>query len=254
MGKLENKVAIITGGTSGMGRKIAELFAGEGASVVIGGRDSRRGGEVVDTIRRQGGKAEFVCGDITSIETARALIDCAKRIYGGIDILVPNAGKLGLGSITGLEPDEWHDTLAVNLDSVYYLLHLGIPELLARGGGTIVVNGSIAAYKGFPNHAAYCASKGALVALVKQVALDYGPDVRINLICPGPVDTPFIHRSAIAFPDPAEAVRQAGERVPLKRLGLPDDIAKAALFLASDESSWITGSSLVIDGGALCGG
>ena len=254
MGKLEGKVAIITGGTSGQGRAIAELFAEEGASVVIGGRDDERGREVVDGIREKGARAEFVAGDIKTIDASRALIEKAVETFGGVDILVPNAGVLGLGSITELTPEEWHETVAVNLHAVYYMLHLGIPELLKRDGGTIVVNGSIAAYKGFPNHPAYCASKGALVALVKQVALDYGPSVRVNLLCPGPVDTPFIHRSAVAFPDPEKVVRETGERVPLERLGLPVDIAKASLFLASDDSSWITGSAITIDGGALCGG
>jgi len=254
MAKLDGKIAIVTGGTSGMGRHIAETFGSEGAFVVIGGRDCQRGKEVIQCIREKGSSAEFVTGDIRTIDANRALIDRANEVYGGVDILVPNAGMLGLGSITELSPDVWHDTIATNLTSVYYLLHLGIPELLKRNGGTILVNGSIAAYKGFPNHAAYCASKAALTALVKQVALDYGPVVRANLLCPGPVDTPFIHRSAVAFPDPVKAVRVAGESVPLGRLGNPDDIAKAALFLVSDDSSWITGSALVIDGGALCGG
>ena len=191
---------------------------------------------------------------ITSIDTNRALLTCAVESFGGVDILVPNAGLLGLASITELEPDLWHKTVATNLDAVYYLLHLGIPELQRRGGGTIVVNGSVAAFKVFPNHAAYCASKGALVALVKQVALDYGPSIRINLMCPGPVDTPLIQASTAAFPNPDEIIRETAEGVPMKRLGTPEDIARAALFLASDDSSWITGSCLVVDGGKLVSG
>jgi NAD(P)-dependent dehydrogenase (short-subunit alcohol dehydrogenase family) len=123
--------------------------------------------------------------------------------------------------------------------------------MLARGGGSIVINGSIAAMKAFPNHPAYCASKGALVPLVKQLALDYGPRIRANLMCPGPVDTPLLWDSAKAFPDPAVAVQNAGNRTALKRLGQPADIASLALFLASDDSSWITGTAFTIDGGAL---
>ena len=254
MGKLEGKTAVITGATSGMGKAVAELFALEGASIVACARDEDRGRELIGLIERQGGRALFVPGDVSTIETNRRLVDTALESFGGVDILVPNAGMLGLGSITGLTPDVWRKTVATNLDAVYYLLHLGIPVLEKRGGGTVVITGSIAAFKSFPNHAAYCASKGALVALVKQVALDYGPSIRCNLICPGPVDTPLIHSSAAAFPDPEGIVRETAESVPLKRLGIPVDIARAALFLASEDSSWITGSSLVIDGGALCGG
>lgn len=254
MGKLEGKVAIVTGATSGMGRGIAELFAKEGASVVVGGRDKSRGAEVVKGILELGGAAVFVASDIKTIDGNRSLIEQALASFGGVDILVPNAGLLGLAPITDLDPGLWRDTIATNLDSVYYLLHLGIPELQKRGGGTIVVNGSVAAFKAFPNHAAYCASKAALIALVKQVALDYGPSIRINLMCPGPVDTPLIHASAVAFPNPAEIIRQTAESVPMKRLGTPEDIAKAALFLASGDSSWVTGSTLVVDGGKLCSG
>lgn len=254
MGKLSGKIAIITGGTSGMGQGIAELFAEEGAAVVIGGRDAGRGNAVVDAIRQKGGRAVFLAGDVREEETAKRLIASASENFGGVDILVPNAGLLGLAPIDELPPALWHDTIATNLDAVYYLLHYGIPELKKRGGGAIVVNGSIAAFKVFPNHAAYCASKGALVALVKQSALDYGPAIRINLLCPGPVDTPLIHASVVAFPNPDEIIRETAQGVPMKRLGLPSDIAKAALFLASDDSSWITGSTLVVDGGKLCSG
>ena len=123
----------------------------------------------------------------------------------------------------------------------------------SRGRGAVVVGGSIAALKGFPNHAAYCASKGALVALVRQVAIDYGPKVRVNALCPGPVDTPLIWASAVAFPDPAKAVEDVGKRTLLKRLGRPEDIARAALFLASGDSAWITGTALTVDGGIMTG-
>ncbi len=254
MGKMTDKVAIVTGATSGMGEGIAELFAKEGASVVVGGRNAQRGAEVVGRIEAAGGKAVFAASDIKTLDGNKVLLDAALSNFGGVDILVPNAGLLGLASIAELEPKLWHDTVATNLDAVYYLLHLGIPELQKRGGGTIVVNGSVAAFKVFPNHAAYCASKGALVALVKQVALDYGPSIRINLMCPGPVDTPLIHDSTKAFPNPEKIIEDTANGVPMKRLGLPEDIAKAALFLASDDSSWVTGSSLVIDGGKLCSG
>lgn len=251
MPKLQDKVAIVTGATIGMGQAIAERFAREGAAVVCGGRDAERGRALLDGIRAAGGRAELVVGDVGTLEANEALVARAKQVFGGVDILVANAGVLGIGSVTEVSLATWHETIATNLHAVFYLCRAGIPELQARGGGAIVVNGSIAAMKAFPNHPAYCASKGALVPLIKQLALDYGPKIRANLMCPGPVDTPLLWDSARAFPDPAQAVHNAGARTALQRLGLPSDIANLALFLASDDSSWITGSAFTIDGGAL---
>ena len=251
MGKLEGKIAIVTGGTSGMGKSSALVFAEEGAAVVIGGRDQKRGQEVVREIRSQGGQAEFAAGDIGTYEANQQLVDTAVKVFGGVDILMANAGILGLGSVTEVSLDTWHTTLSINLHSVFYLLRLGIPAMQKRGGGTIVVNGSIGAFKGVPNHAAYCTSKGALPALVKQVAVEYGPSIRINILCPGPVDTPMLWDSTQAFPDPDSAVPGAIEQTVLKRLGRPRDVAAAALFLVSDDSKWITGTALTIDGGIM---
>jgi len=242
---------VVTGGTSGMGRAIVRLFSREGASLVISGRSRDRGLEITGEINISGGRAVFVEGDVGEQEANRRIVEAARTEYGGIDILVPCAGILGLGSITGISPEEWKTAIDTNLNSVYYLLHYGIPELQERGGGSIVVIGSIAAYRGFPNHAAYCASKGALVPLVRQVAMDYAPTIRANILCPGPVDTPLLWSSAQAFPDPSKAVSDVAERTPLKRLGTPEDIARAALFLACDDSSWIDGTALNIDGGVM---
>jgi len=250
--KLQDKVAIVTGATSGMGWGIAERFAKEGASVVAAGRNVERGRSLVEKIRAAGGRVEFVAGDVGTLEGNQALVRAALDRFGGVDTIVMSAGELGLGSVTDVPLEIWHATLAANLHSVFYLCRLAIPEMKKRGGGTIVVNGSIAAYKGFPNHAAYCASKGALVPFVKQMARDYGPSVRVNLMCPGPVDTPLIWDSAKAFPDPGKAVQAAADGTVQKRLGLPKDIANLALFLATDDSSWMTGAAITIDGGALC--
>ena len=254
MKKLSNKVAIITGGTSGMGKATALLFAAEGASMVISGRDEERGTEVAASITVEGGKALFVPGDVSTFAGNEALVQAALEHFGGLDIIFPNAGMLGLASVTEISLETWHQTINTNLHAVFYLIKLAIPEMLKRGGGSIVVNASVAAIKAFPNHAAYCASKGALIPLVKQIALDYGPAIRANVICPGPVDTPLIWDSAQAFPEPEKAVQQAAQRVPMRRLGQPEDIAKMALFLASDDAAWITGSVFTVDGGATTGG
>ena len=192
-------------------------------------------------------------GDVSLEETNERLVGECVRAFGGVDALVACAGMLGLGSATDVPVETWRQTLAVNLDAVFYLMRAALPALQERGGGSIVVVGSIAAFKGFPNHAAYCASKGALVALVRQVAVDYGPKVRVNLLCPGPVDTPLIWESAAAFPDPSRAVADVGQRTVLKRLGQPEDVARAALFFASGDSAWVTGTTLTVDGGIMTG-
>jgi NAD(P)-dependent dehydrogenase (short-subunit alcohol dehydrogenase family) len=252
MTRLQGKTAIVTGATSGMGRAIARLFAGEGAAVLVSGRHAERGREVVGEIEAAGGRAVFAAGDAADPGTGDLLVRGCLEAFGGVDLVVPCAGMLGLGSVTEVPVETWRETLAVNLDSVFFLLRASLPELEKRRGAAVVI-GSIAAFKGFPNHAAYCASKGALVALVRQVAVDYGPHVRINLVCPGPVDTPFIWASASAFPDPSRAVHDAGQRTVLKRLGTPDDVARAALYFASGDSGWVTGTTLTVDGGIMTG-
>ena len=253
MSKLQGKTAIVTGATSGMGWATAVLFAREGASVVASGRDPERGAALVEEIRGGGGRVEFVPGDVSLPETNERLVQTCRRSFGGVDASVCCAGMLGLGSATDVPVETWRQTIAVNLDAVFYLLRFALPEMQRGHGGSIVLVSSIAAFKGFPNHAAYCASKGALVALVRQVAIDYGPKVRINALCPGPTDTPLIWESAVAFPDPPRAVAAVGERTLLKRLGRPEDVARAALFLASDDSSWVTGTALTVDGGIMTG-
>lgn len=253
MTKLDGKVAIVTGATSGIGRGIAERFAAEGAAVVIGGRDELRGQAVVAAIRGQGGRAVFVPGNVAEVATNQRLVDEAVREFGGVDILAPNAAVLGIGSVLELSIEAWQETLETNLSSVFYLVKLAVPEMLKRDGGSIVVTGSIAAFKGFPKHPAYCASKGALVPLVRQLAIDLAPRIRINVLCPGQVDTPLLRDSVRAFPNPETIIREATARIPLKRLGTPEDIANAAVFLACTESSWMTGAALTLDGGVMTG-
>lgn len=255
MKKLDGKTAIITGATRGMGRAIAELFAREGANIVANGRDEKRGNEVVRAISQNGGKAIFVQGDVRGQEINQQLVEEAVSTFGNLNIVVPNAGVLGLGSVTEVAMDTWHSTLDTNLNAIFYLMRAAIPILQqAKSGGTIIVTGSIAAHKGFPNHAAYCASKGAVESLVRQAAVDYAPDIRINLVQPGPVDTKLYNDSASAFPNPDTVLDEVPDSLPMNQVGSPEDIARAVLFLASEDSSWMTGSVLTIDGGASATG
>ncbi len=249
--RLQGRTAIITGATSGMGKAIAERFVQEGASVILSGRDEQRGSDLEKQLTQQGGRALFVAGDVSDIAVNEKLVREAIYHFGKLDMVVTNAGKLGLGSVTDISIDDWNETIGTNLNAVFYLSRFAIPEMQKNGRGVLLVNSSIAAFKSFPNHAAYCASKAALIALVKEMALDYGPAIRVNAMCPGPVDTPLIWDSAKAFENPESIVQQTANNTLMKRLGKPEDIASLALFLVSDEASWITGSAFTIDGGIL---
>ena len=245
---MKDKAAIITGGTSGIGKGVAEALSMGGARLVINGRDLTKGN---DLIRELNGEACFLAGDVKDPESNRQLVEEALKRYGRLDQMIISAGQLGIGKIDTLSLEDWHDTISTNLHAVFYLLKYGIPAMLESGGGSIVIIGSVAAFHAFPNHPAYTASKGALPSLVRQVALDYGPEVRINLVCPAQVKTPLLDNSVRAFDNPAEILEETAQRLPLKRLGTPEDIANAVLYLLSDSASWITGSYFNIDGGFL---
>lgn len=251
MGKLDGKVALVTGATGGIGRAIAKTLAKEGAKVALNGRNQDQGEAVAKSILDGGGSAIFLQANICSEKENIRLVESTISEFGRLDILVPNAGVLGLGSVTDVSSETWHRTIDTNLHSVFYLLRTAIP---AMRQGYIVVTGSIAAHKGFPNHAAYCASKGALEALVKQTAVDYAPDIRINMVQPGPIETKLYKDSAVAFPNPDTVLDEVPKSLPMKRIGCPEEIAKAVLFLASEESAWTTGSILTVDGGASAAG
>jgi NAD(P)-dependent dehydrogenase (short-subunit alcohol dehydrogenase family) len=246
--KLEHKVAIITGATSGMGKAIAKTFASNGCNVVLSGRDEARGKALSEEL---GNQAIFLGGDVRNPEYNEHLVGTAIEHFGRLDILSMNAGILGLGSVTELPEELWNRTMETNLSSLFYLSKYAIPELQKQEGSSILINASIAAYKSFPNHPAYCASKAGSLALMRQMAVEYAPQIRVNAMCPGPVDTPLLWDSAKAFENPSKAVENAANTTLLKRLGKPNDVANLALFLVSEDASWITGAAMTIDGGIL---
>ncbi|MFK7814097.1 MAG: SDR family NAD(P)-dependent oxidoreductase [Maribacter sp.] len=244
--KLKNKICIVTGATSGMGKAIAQTFHAQGAKLILSGRNEERG----NALTKELNNSVFIPGDVSQPSYNEQLVEAAIENFGKLDIVSMNAGILGLGNVVDLSIDDWHQTLNINLSAIFYLSKYAIPQM-QKQGGTILINASIAAFKSFPNHPAYCASKAASIALMKQMAVEYAPKIRVNAICPGPVDTPLLWDSAKAFENPEMAVKNAGEGTLMKRLGTPEDVAKLSLFMVSDDSSWITGTAMTIDGGIL---
>ncbi len=245
--KLTGKTFIITGATSGMGEATARLFAAQSAQLVLSGRSRERGDQLLEELKSSNPNVVIHYGDIAEEATNQRLVELASESFGRLDGFLCHAGVLGLGAIAELRPHTWRQTLATNLDAVFYLAHHALPVM--QEGGTIILNASIAATKSFPNHPAYCTSKAGLVAFGRQMAMDYSPKIRVNVICPGPVDTPLIWSSAAAFPDPNQAVADAAANTLLGRLGKPEDVANLCLFLSTAASAWITGAVVTIDGG-----
>jgi len=244
--KVKDKVGIITGATSGMGKAIALELAAHGAKLVLSGRDKSKGTQLAEQLEH----SVFVAGDITQPAANETLVHTALEKFGKLDFLSLNAGILGLGNVVDLSISTWNKTLETNLSSIFYLTKYALPFLSKNEGSSILINASIAAFKSFPNHPAYCASKAGAVGLMRQLAVDYAP-IRVNALCPGPVDTPLLWASVKAFKNPELAVENAKNATLLKKLGTPEDIAKMALFLLCGDSSWITGSEFTIDGGIL---
>jgi len=252
MQRLANKVALITGGTSGIGAATAKVFAREGARVAITGRRRELGERVVAEIRSPGGEAIFIAADVSRAEDCRRSIDEVIKAYGRIDVLFNNAGIVTQGTLEETSEANWQTTFDVNVKGVYLMTKLILPILRAQGGGVIVNNASDWGIVGGPGYAAYSASKGAVVLMTKTAALEVARDhIRVNAICPGDtyVDRWRIderHQPSVDFETELKAM---GEDLPIGRVGTVDEIAQSVLFLACDDSSFMTGATLIVDGG-----
>lgn len=248
--RLPNKVVIITGGAAGIGRASAILFAAEGSKVVVVDCAANEGEEVVRIIRKKGRKSIFIKADVSKSTEVENMVRETIKIFGKIDILFNNAGTVIGGTIAEVKEEDWDKVIDVNLKSVYLGCKYVIPQMIKRGGGIIINTASVSGMKGLKNRSVYCASKGGIIALSKAIALDHAQDnIRVNCICPGTVDTPSLRQRVEQSKDPEAARKEFINRQPLGRLGKPEEVAHAALYLASDEASFITGSCLVIDGG-----
>jgi NAD(P)-dependent dehydrogenase (short-subunit alcohol dehydrogenase family) len=247
MRRLDRKVALVTGGSAGIGRAIAIEFAREGAMVVITGRRKDLLEQVALEIERSGGRALAIAGDVTDKTHVRSAVTQTIQAFGALNVLVNNAAVGAFGKLLHETDDAtWDEQVAVNLTGVFQMTRAAVPHMLVHGGGSIVNISSVAALVGFPLSAAYSTTKGALNAFTRCVAMDYAKQgIRCNAVCPGLVDTPMA-ADLISNPERMTQVMQA---YPLGRPGMPEEVAKLVLYLASDESAWVTGSIYPIDGG-----
>ena len=260
-GQVEGKVALVTGGASGIGEAIAELLAQEGAKVVATDIDELKGPEVVAGIKKTGGEAIFLHQDVTSEPRwAEVTSEIAER-FGRLDILVSNAGiGIGVPSITDMTLEEWRLQTAINLDGVFLSVKYGLPLMRKTGGGSVIMMSSLAGLRGAAGLAGYCATKGGVRLFAKAVAMEcatFGDRIRVNSVHPGIIDTPIwgkIPAGTIGTNAPIDPEERAKLATPLARAGQAREIAQGVLYLASDASAYVTGTELVIDGGMNAGG
>ncbi len=252
MGRLAGKIAIVTGAGRGIGHAIATRFGAEGAFVVAANRNSDEGEAVAAEVAAGGGEAVFIRTDIRKPEDCERLVAETESRYGRIDVLCNNAGVGMLLSVEDTTLEDYEYIMDTNVRGAFWLTKHAVGGMVRRGSGSIINLASVASFVGFENDAAYCASKGALMMLTRQVALDYAAaGVRVNAICPGFIDTPEMHHYCRQQDDPEAALAACDAAHPMGRVGQPAEVAAAAVFLASDECSFMTGASLVVDGGLL---
>ena len=250
MRRFAGKKVFISGGATGIGKATAVLFAEQGAVVTIFDRDIENGEKCLQKILNSGGRGIFTSGNLIYPEEVEKAVEQSWHTFGGIDILINNAGVESPYSVHEMPVEEWDRVLAINLRGMYLMAKAVIPIMKKSGGGAIVNTASISGLLGWPLSAAYCASKGGVIQLTKQMAVDYAQDnIRVNCIAPGTTLTPLIERIFQQESDPEEAKRQIAQRHPLGRFAQPEEIAQAILFLASDDASFITGAVLPVDGG-----
>ena len=249
---LEGKTAVVTGAASGIGLGVARRLAEAGANVALMDIAEQEGPELEKDIRSRGVKTKFYSCDVSLSSDCRKAIGDATRDFGKLDILVNCAGVISRKNVVALGEEEWDHALKVNLKAVYLLSHFVIPTMAQGGGGSIINISSGWGIRGGPDAAAYCASKGGVVNLTRGMAIDHGKQgIRVNCVCPGDVETPLLEEEAAQLQQDYEAFLAEASKRPIPRVGNPEDVANAVLFLACGLSSWITGSVLVVDGGGL---
>ncbi len=251
---LTDRYAIVTGGASGIGRAIATLFAREGAAVSVVDLNAPAGQAVAGEVAASGGRAMFIKADVSRAEDARQAVQATRARFGRVDVLVNSAGIIRRAAVTETSEEDWDRVMAVNVKAVYLLAREVVPVMAAGGGGVIINVASGWGLVGGRRAAAYCASKGAVVQLTRAMALDHARDrIRVVCICPGDTDTPMLRSEAAQLGEAEESFLADAARRPLGRIGTPDDIAQAALYLASAAAAFVTGTTLVVDGGGLAG-
>jgi len=249
MGSMTGRRAIVTGGASGIGRATAGLLAAEGARVAVADLDEAGARAVAGAC---GPDAIALGLDVAVAEECRRAVERAAAAFGGLDVLVNNAGIIRRADVVETTEEEWDRVMAVNVRSVFLMSRFAIPVMVAGGGGAIVNTGSGWGLKGGVKAASYCASKGAVVNLTRAMAIDHGPDgVRVNCVCPGDTDTAMLRSEAEQLGEAETAFLADAASRPLQRVGTPEDIARAIVYLASDAAAFVTGSVLVVDGGGL---